>query len=324
MWTWTRTAIGAAGFLLALVGGAWAQAAYPSRPITIVLPFSAGGSADAAMRLYGELFSRNTGAHIVIENRGGGGGAIAAMSVKKAQPDGYTLRLADIGTDAILPLLQKQDYDPIKDFSPITLLLSWPQFLVVPATSPAHSVADVVALARSKPGGLSHGSQGAGSGGHLLGAMFQTATGATLVHVPYKGGGPLSIDLIGGRVDLAFTSYREMKPALADGRVRVIAVASPNRVSLLPDVPTMAEAGYPSVVLSPWFGLVAPTGTPEPIIRKLHDQFAKAATDPQIRKRLGEEAIEVHIGTPAEFRSLIVSETQRLSKVVNTLGIDAR
>jgi tripartite-type tricarboxylate transporter receptor subunit TctC len=321
---WTRTATGVVGALLALVGSAWAQAPYPSRPITIVLPFSAGGSADAAMRLYGELFTRNTGTHVVIENRGGGGGAIAAMTVKKAQPDGYTLRLADIGADAILPLMQKQDYDPIKDFSPIAVLLSWPQFLIVPASSPAHTVADVVALARSKSSGLSHGSQGAGSGGHLLGAMFQMATGAPLVHVPYKGGGPLSIDLIGGRVDLAFTSYREAKPALADGRVRVIAVASPHRVSLLPDIPTMAEAGYPSIELSPWFGLVAPAGTPEPIIRKLHDEFAKAATDPQLRKRLGEEAIEVHSSTPAEFRSLIDSETQRLGKVVNTLGIDAK
>jgi tripartite-type tricarboxylate transporter receptor subunit TctC len=318
---WIRSTVGAAGALLALIGSARAQAPYPSAPITIVLPFSAGGSADAAMRLYADLFGRNTGGHVVIENRAGGGGAVAAMTVKKAQPDGYTLRLADIGADAILPLLQKLAYDPIKDFSPITVLLSWPQFLVVPANSPAHSVADVVALARSKPGGLTHGSQGVGSGGHLLGAMLQMATGAKLVHVPYKGGGPLSIDLIGGRIDLAFISYREAKPALADGKIRVIAVAAPHRASVLPDIPTMAEAGYPSVELSPWFGLVAPAGTPEPIIRKLHDEFAKVAADPELRKRLGEDAIDATINTPAEFRSMIVSETQRLGKVVNALGI---
>lgn len=316
----------ATGLMIAATGlafghAALAQSQYPSAPVTIVLPFSAGGSSDVAMRLYADLVSRNTGQRFLIENRSGGGGAIAAMAVKIARPDGYTLRMADIGADAILPHLQKLSYDPAKDFKPITILLSWPQFLAVPASNPANSLAELVALAKSKPGGLSHGSQGVGSGGHLLGALFQIATKAPLTHVPYKGGGPLSLDLFAGRVDIAFTSYRELRPVLGEQKVKILGIASPHRSPKLPQVPTMAELGYPSVELAPWFGLSAPAGTPDAIVAKLNGEFTKAAKDPEIIRRLGEDAIEAQSSTSAEFGALIASESKRLGEVIRTLGL---
>lgn len=309
---------------LALGDVATAQAQYPTAPVTIVLPFSAGGSSDVAMRLYADLVGRNTGQRFLIENRAGGGGAIAAMTVKNARPDGYTLRMSDIGADAILPHLQKLSYDPTKDFRPITILLSWPQFLTVPENNPANSVAELIALARSKPGGLSHGSQGVGSGGHLLGALFQIATKAPLIHVPYKGGGPLSLDLFAGRVEVAFTSYREIRPVLREHKVKILGIASPHRSPLLPQVPTMAELGYPSVELAPWFGLSAPAATPDAVVAKLHAEFAKAAKDPGVVRRLGEDAIEAQSSTPAEYGALIASESKRLGEVIKTLGLQVQ
>jgi tripartite-type tricarboxylate transporter receptor subunit TctC len=308
--------------LLVLIGAAQAQQGrFPSAPVTVVLPFAAGGSADVAMRLYGDVFSRNTGQRLIIENRAGGGGTVAAMAVKAARPDGYTLRLADVGTDAILPAMQSVPYDPFGDFRPITVLMSWPQFLVVPSSSPAGSVAGLAQFARTKPGGLNHGSQGVGSGGHLLGAMFQLASGAPLVHVPYKGGGPLALDLMTGRVDLAFTSYREARAALADGKVKVLAAAAAHRAAALPHVPTMAEAGYAGVELAPWFALVAPAGTPDGVIERLHEELTAAAKDPALIRRLGDDAIELNVGSPPELAALIASDRERLAKVIKAVGI---
>ena len=317
-WLWTAAA------MLASVSVAGAQAQYPSAPVTIVLPFSAGGSSDVAMRLYADLVGRNTGQRFLIDNRAGGGGTIAAMAVKNARPDGYTLRMSDIGADAILPHLQKLSYDPVKDFKPITVLLSWPQFLTVPENNPANSIAELIALSHSKPSGLTHGSQGVGSGGHLLGALFQIATKAPLIHVPYRGGGPLSLDLFTGRVDLAFTSYRELRPVLNEHKVKILGIASPHRSPLLPNVPTMAELGYPSVELAPWFGLSAPAATPDAVVIRLNAEFAKAARDPVIVRKLAEDAIEAQSSTPAEYGALIASESKRLGEVIGTLGLQAQ
>jgi tripartite-type tricarboxylate transporter receptor subunit TctC len=313
MWTIVRL-LCAGTFILAT---AHAQG-LPEGLITVVVPFAAGGSADAAMRLYADAFARDTGHTLVIENRPGGGGVVAAMAVKTARPDGRTLRLADIGPDAILPSMQALDYDPIKDFRQITLLFTWPQFLVVPANSPADSVTELIALGHKKPAGLSFGSQGPGSGGDLLGTMFETATGTPLVHVPYKGGGPLSLDLATGRVDLAFTSYREMRSAKGEGKIKFLAVASADRSPALPDVPSMAELGYASVELSPWFGLDAPARTPDATINVLHDALAKVATSPDVISRLKDDAIELKIGSPSEFAKFIRSETQRFRTVIKS------
>jgi tripartite-type tricarboxylate transporter receptor subunit TctC len=299
----------------------WAQNQFPAGPITIVVPFSAGGSADAVVRLFADTVERHSGKRFIVENRGGGGGVVAAMTVKAARSDGYTLRLADIGPDAVLPNMQRTDYDSLKDFRPITQLFSWPQFLIVPSSSPANSVAELVKLAASKPEGLSQGSQGVGSGGYLLGAMFRLATGAKIVDVPYKGGGPLAVDLATGRLDLVFGAYREARSAIEAGKEKVLAVASSHRSSVLPHVPTMAEAGYPGLELAPWFGLVAPAGTPDAVINYIHDVFAEAAADPALQKRLGDDAVEIKISKPKEFAAFIADERERLGKIVREAGI---
>jgi tripartite-type tricarboxylate transporter receptor subunit TctC len=303
------------------LGGTAAAQDYPNRPITIVMQFPAGGTADAAIRLFADAVGRSLGQRVVIDNRSGGGGTVAAMAVKQARPDGYTLRLIDIGADVILPALQSVPYDPSKDFAPIALLMSWGQFLTVPAASPAYTVAELVALARAES--LTYGSQGFGSGGHLLGAMFQMATGTRLVHVPYKGGGPLQIDLIAGRIGMGFTSYREMRQHLEDGKVRMLALAAARRSPLAPDVPTFAELGLAGIELSPWFGLAAPAGTPTSVLQTLHDAFAQVAKDEALLARLNREGIDVHVSTPAELGALIAADSQRLHHVIKSQGIKA-
>ena len=281
-----------------------------------MLPFSAGGSADTAMRMFGEVIKGQTGLDMIIVNKPGGGGAIAAATVKSARPDGSTIRLADIGTDAILPALQHVAYDPSKDFEPIAQLMSWDQFIAVPAASPAHSVKELIAYAKSKPGGLNFGSQGVGSGGHILGAMFQGATGIPFTHIPYKGGHPLAADLLADRVDFAFVSYREMQGPLAANKVRILAAATTDRSKLLPDVPTLGELGIKNVVLAPWFGLTAPAGTPKARVEAIHDAFANAAKDAKLQEKLRKLAIDVNVTSPEAFSAYIKSEGAKYAKVI--------
>ena len=216
-----------------------------SRPITIVIPFTPGASADTIQRIVAKKVTENTGQILVVESRPGGGGAIGAAAVKQAPPDGHMLFQANAGTHAAnVSLYPTLSYDPIKDFRPITLMWSFPQLLTVPLDSPAKSVAELVALAKSKPGGLSFASQGTGSGGHLLGEMLKARTGANMVHIPYRGAGPAALDLATGRVDFFFVSYSSVLSFLQAGKVRVLAVTSPKRLPALPDTPTMREVGF--------------------------------------------------------------------------------
>jgi tripartite-type tricarboxylate transporter receptor subunit TctC len=309
--------------LLAILGcvSAPAQEAYPSRPITVVVPFPPGGSADPLMRVIGQKLSESIKQSIVIDNKGGGGGNIAAKVVKQAAPDGYTLFLANMSTHAInVSLYADLGFDPIKDFQPITLLMSFPSILVVPAASPAKTVADLAALAKTKPGGLSYASQGVGSGGHLLGEMFRTKIGVPMVHVPYRGAAPAVQDLIGGRVDFLFASYISAGPSVEAGTLRVLGLTSPKRSPVLPNVPTMAEAGFPGVELDLWYGIMAPAGTPAPIVKVLHDEFIKAAQSAEVQKMVLPQAAEVITSTPEEFTALIRADIVRFGKVVRDAG----
>jgi tripartite-type tricarboxylate transporter receptor subunit TctC len=295
-----------------------------SRPITIVIPFTPGASADTLQRLVAKKVSDNTGQVIVIDSRGGGGGVIGAMVVKQAAPDGHTLFQANAGTHAAnVSLYDSLPYDPVKDFEPVTLQWSFPNILVVPVDSPAKSVADLVVLAKSKPGGLSFASQGSGSGGHLLGEMLKARTGTTMVHVPYRGAGPAVFDTVAGRVDFFFVSYASALSFVQSGKLRVLAVTTPKRIPALPDVPTMAEAGYAGLEVGVWFGLVAPAGTPAPIVGKLHDAFAAAVHDPEVLQQFAAQGVEAATSTPAEFRGFIASETERLGKIVRAIGVKA-
>ena len=258
---------------------------------------------------------------LVVESRPGGGGAIAAAAVKQAQPDGHTLFQANSATHAAnAALYSTLPYDPIKDFKPITLMWSFPQLLAVPLDSPAKSVTDLVALAKSKPGGLSFASQGSGASGHLLGEMLKVRTGANMVHVPYRGAGPAALDLAAGRVDFFFVSYSSLLPFLQAGKVRVLAVTSPEPLPTLPGAPTMREAGFDGIALDAWFGLVAPAGTPDAVIVKLNSAFVTAIKHSEITRQIADQGAEPRASTPDEFAAFIASETERIGRIVRAVG----
>jgi tripartite-type tricarboxylate transporter receptor subunit TctC len=293
-----------------------------SRPITVVIPFTPGASADTLQRIVNKKVTENTGQILVVESRGGGGGAIGASVVKQAPPDGHTLFQANAGTHAAnQSLYATLPYDPIKDFRPITLLWSFPQLLAVASDSPAKTVDELVALAKSKPGGLSFASQGTGSGGHLLGEMLKARTGANMVHIPYRGAGPAALDLATGRVDFFFVSYSSALSFLQAGKIRALAVTSPKRLPALPEAPTMREVGYAGIELDAWFGLVAPAGTPDPVIGKLNAAFVQAVRDPEVTRQIIDQGAEPAGDTPDAFAAFIVSETERFGKIVKAAGI---
>lgn len=294
---------------------------FPARPITVVVGLPAGGGVDVSMRRYAEVVGRSLGQRIVIENRPGGGGVVAAMAVKQARPDGYTLLLANSGTHATLQWLQELAYDPVKDFSPVSALFYFPSFMTVPARIPAKTVGEFVALARAAPGGLTYGSQGVGSNGYLLGAMLKIASGAPLVHVPYPGGSPMNMDTVLGRLDSSFSTFNFMNEYRKAGKVKFLAVALSERSPRVPEVPTMAEAGFPGIDFTTWFGLVAPAGTPADVVRKLNEEFVKAAHDPELVGRLDQQGIEPKAGSPDDFAALMRTDTERIGKVIKSIGI---
>jgi tripartite-type tricarboxylate transporter receptor subunit TctC len=319
----TRLAIAlllAAAFLLS---PAQAQD-FPTRPITVVIPFPPGGSADPLMRVIGQSVSEAIKQPIVIDNKPGGAGNLAAKIVKQSAPDGYTLFMANVSTHAInASLFTDLGFDPIKDFQPITLLMTFPSILVVPADSPAKTVKELAELARTKPGGLSYASQGAGSGGHILGEMFRGRVGAPMVHVPYRGAAPAVQDLVGGRVDFLFASYLSAGPSVEAGKLRILGLTAEKRSKALPNVPTMAEAGFPGIEMDVWYGIVAPAGTPAPVVAFLHDAFVKAVGGPEVARLLAPQAAEAVTSTPEAFSRLIAADIERLGKVVRDAGIKA-
>jgi tripartite-type tricarboxylate transporter receptor subunit TctC len=298
---------------------------YPSRPITIVVPFPPGGSSDIVMRLVSHKVSESTGQTIIIENRPGAAGNIAAMAIKNAPPDGYLLMMGHTGTHAInASLYTDLKFDPVKDFQPITALISFNNILVVPATSPAKSVADLVALAKTRPEGLSYGSQGIGTGGHLLGVLLAKHAGIKLVHVPYRGIAPAVTDTVAGRMDMLFASYVSIRPHVEAGRLRMLAIASTQRHPNIPEVPTMTEAGYPDVQMQQWFGLFAPAGTPEPIVKKLNAEFVKALQSDEVRDQMQAQVVFVIPGTPEDLGNIVKRDIVRLGEVVRASGAKAQ
>jgi tripartite-type tricarboxylate transporter receptor subunit TctC len=322
-----KSSVAMAFALLALAAAAPAQAQsdFPSRPITIVVPFPPGGSSDTVTRLVAQKLADNLKVGVVIDNRGGGGGVPAAVAIKQAAPDGYTLFLSNNGLFAIMPALTPAiGFDPVKDFQSITPLFSFPSVLVVPDASPAKSVKDLVALAKSKPGGLNFGSQGVGSGGHILGEMLRLNSGAPFTHVPYRGAGPAVTDLSAGAIDLLFSSYVSAIGQVQGGKLRVLGWTATKRSPALPDVPTMAEAGFPGTELEIWQGIVAPLGTPAPIVRKLNEEFIKAATSPDVVSKVAAQAVEITTSSPDDFTKLVAADVARLGKVVRDAGIKAQ
>jgi tripartite-type tricarboxylate transporter receptor subunit TctC len=318
-----RTIATVLGLMLALALPAFADD-YPSRPITILVPFPPGGSSDIVMRLVAHKVSESTGQTIIIENRPGAAGNVAAMAIKNAPPDGYLLMMGHTGTHAInVSLYPDLKFDPVKDFQPITALISFNNILVVPEASPAKSVADLVALAKTKPEGLSYGSQGIGTGGHLLGVLFAKHAGIKLIHVPYRGIAPAVTDTVAGRMDMLFASYVSMGAHVEGGRLRMLAIASTQRHPKIPNVPTMAEAGYPDVQMQQWFGLFAPAGTPMPIVQKLNAEFVKALNSDGVKSQMLSQVVFVIPGTPEDLGNMVKRDIARLREVVKASGAKA-
>jgi tripartite-type tricarboxylate transporter receptor subunit TctC len=320
-----RPAIAATiGLVLAAVAMPARADDYPSRPITLIVPFPPGGSSDIVMRLVASKVAESIKQPIVIENRSGAAGNVAAMAIKNAAPDGYLLMMGHTGTHAMNSALYKDlKFDPVKDFQPITALISFNNILVVPAASPAKSVAELVALAKTRPEGLSYGSQGVGTGGHLLGELFAKHAGIKLVHVPYRGIAPAVTDTVAGRMDLLFASYVSIGPHAETGALRMLAIASTERHSRIPDVPTMPEAGFPDVQMQQWFGLFGPAGLPAPIVAKLNAEFVKALRSDEVKDKMLPQVVFVIPGTPEELGAIVARDLVRLGQVVRESGAKA-
>jgi tripartite-type tricarboxylate transporter receptor subunit TctC len=311
--------------LSAIVPATAAQAdEYPSRTITLIVPFPPGGSSDIVMRLLAQKVAESLKQTIVIDNRPGGAGNVAAMAIKNAPPDGYLLMMGHTGTHAINSSLYADlRFDPVKDFQPITALISFNNILTVPEASPAKSAAELVALAKSKPEGLSYGSQGVGTGGHLLGELFAKHTGAKLVHVPYRGIAPAVTDTVAGRMDMLFASYVSTGPHVESGKLRMLAIAGTQRHPRIPDIPTMPEAGFPEVQMEQWFGLFAPAGTPAAVVHKLNDEFVKALQSDDVKNKLLPQVVSIIPGKPEDLAAIVTRDIVRLGKVVKESGAQA-
>ncbi|XXB94917.1 tripartite tricarboxylate transporter substrate binding protein [Achromobacter piechaudii] len=294
-----------------------AQAAWPERPIRLLVPYGPGGSSDVVARAVAVEMSRDLRQQVVVENKGGGQGTIATSEVARANPDGYTLILGHVGTLAVNPsMMPKLNYDARRDFAPIVLLAKLPMVFAVGGKVPARTLPEFVGLAKSKPGQLNYGSAGNGSAGHLAFEMLKTAASIDVVHVPYKGTGAQVNDLLAGNIDAAAAGTPGLLPHAQAGSIRIIAVGSAQRLSVLPDVPTVAEQGFPGFESSQWFGLLAPAGTPAPVVERLHQAAVKALQTDAVRSRLAHDASEPSGAGPAEFAAFIDAEEKRWGKVV--------
>src|SRR3954463_9177454 len=277
--------------------------AYPNRPIKIIVPFPAGGPTDGMARIISDRLGTVLGQSIVIENRGGGaGGSVGAKVVASADPDGYTILMTPGGSLVTGPAVHKNiGYDPFKVFTPVGKLIETPQYICVHPDLPVKSLAEVASYAKANPGKISWGSQGFGTGTHLLSELFKLETGTNIVHVPYRGTAPLLAAILAGEIQIATDPSTTVLPHIQSGKVRPIAVTMTERTSKLPNVPTTAEAGYPKLLAPFWLGVVAPTGTPPDIVDKLNSAFRETLNDPATRARLDMLGAEIKIGTPQEF-----------------------
>jgi tripartite-type tricarboxylate transporter receptor subunit TctC len=294
---------------------------YPSRPVRVVVPFAPGGPNDIIVRLVAPELAESLGQAFVVENRPGAGGNIGTDYVAKSAPDGYTLLSVGPGSLIINPLMGKVPYDTGRDFAPITLVARAPNALVVHPSLPAHSVADLIALARARPGEINYGSGGSGSTPHLAAALFAAMAGVTLTHVPYKGTAPATADLVGGQVQIAFLGIPAVLPHARSGKLRVLAVTGLQRSPELPDVPTVDESGVPGYQVSPWYGLLAPAGTPRDVVARLSLETAKIVRDAEMRGKLAAQGAEAAGSTPGEYAAVIRADTATWSRVIAQAGL---
>jgi tripartite-type tricarboxylate transporter receptor subunit TctC len=316
-----KTAVCAAFAFAAMLAGAQAQN-YPERPITLVVPFAPGGSTTIVARTIADKLGEQLGQQVVVDNRAGAGGTIGTKSVAKATPDGYTILLGYTGTLAVGPTFYPNArYDPRKDFAPIGCIGTAPNTVTVHPSFPAKTIAELIAYAKDNPGKVNFGSAGIGTLSHIAGEHLATMAGVKLTHVPYKGTGPAMTDLLGGHIPMAFAPIPAVHGAAEGGQLRVIAVTAPKRSSLLPNVPTVAESGLPGYEAVLRYGLVAPAGTPRPVIERLNKALNTALASEEVKKRLALDGAEPQPGTPESYAADIDREETQWAKVVKAIGI---
>ena len=299
-----------------IAGEALAQAGWPSRPVRLLVPAQPGGSTDTLARIAGQKLGDALGQAFVIDNRSGAGGTVAAETLMRAAPDGYTLGVAYTAL-TVNAVLQKVPYDTLRDFTPISLISTSPLVLVVGASSQVRTVKDLVQLAKAKP--LSYGSAGIGSGGHVCGELLNLMAGIKAVHVPYKGAGPASADVAAGQIEFQFGAQITTQGLVKAGRLRMVAVTSAKRASTLPEVPTMAESGLPGFEFNNWFGVLGPAGMPAPLVARLNAELVKMMALPDVRERITFDGGEPAAGPPAEFRALLASDLAKWAKIAREL-----
>jgi tripartite-type tricarboxylate transporter receptor subunit TctC len=314
----------AAAVLLGLAGAWQARAQdYPNRPITLVIPFAPGGSTSIVGRVIADKMSQLLGQGIVVDNRPGAGGTVGTKAVAKSAPDGYTILLGYTGTLAIGPSLYKDaGYDPRKSFAPIGLIGNAPSVLAVHPSFPANSVAELIAYARANPGKVNFGSAGVGSVNHITGEYFARSAGITLVHIPYKGTGPALTDLLGGHIPMALAPIPAVHANVTAGLLRALAVTGKTRSGLLPDVPTISEAGLTGFEASLYYGLVAPAGTPQAAIDRLSKALQAALVSDEVKKQLALDGTEITFGTPEEYAAFIDRDEKKWAELVKASGVE--
>ncbi len=313
---------GMAVLALTLAAALPALAEFPDRPIRIIVPYPPGGTSDLLARAVAPRLGERLKQTVVIENRAGAGGVIGSQVVAKSPADGYTLLLGTIATHGILPVLQKPaPYDAVKDFAPVTLVASTPNVLIANPSAPVRNLAELLALARAKPGSVNFGSTSLGGSPHMSGELLKTMAQVDIVHVPYKGGGPMLIDLMGGQIPVGFDNLPSSMNHIRSGKIRALAVTTAKRWPGAPEIPTMAEAGVPGYEASAWFGLLAPASTPKPIVELLQRHVAAILRQPEVEKTLLEQCAEPVGNTPDEFARLIAAELQKWDKVVAATGV---
>jgi tripartite-type tricarboxylate transporter receptor subunit TctC len=322
-----RNAVRTLALAGALLAGtcALAQGAWPTRPVTIVVPFVPGGGTDIGARIVAQKLSQMWGQSVVIDNRGGAGGNVGLDLVARAKPDGYTLLTGNVGTQAINPTLYKKlSYNPDTAFVPIGEFAELPFVLVVTNSLPANNVRELVALAKAQPDKYAYASSGNGGSPHLSAETFKLATGTKILHVPYKGGGAATTDLIAGNVHMLFASVLELSGHIKAGKVRALAITSKQRVAALPEVPTLQEAGVTGAESGSWLGLLAPAGTPQPIVDKVSQDLQKVLAMPDVQQQLLAQGAVAHGGSPADFASLIAGDRRKYARIItdNNLTVD--
>ena len=314
-----------AALALAVAGSAMAQGGYPNRPVSVVVGFAPGGGTDTVARIIAKSLSESLGQQVVVENKAGAGGNIAAEYVARATPDGHTILLGNVGSLAVAPhMIASLGYDPLRDFAPIAMAVVFANVIVVPSTVPAYTLAEFVKLAQAKPGSVTYGTSGIGGAGHLAGEMFNLRANIELVHVPYKGGGPSMQGLLGGQVASSFATPVSVVEHMKAGKLRALATTGPKRAALLPDVPTVAESGYPGFEAMNWYAFVAPAKTPKEIIERLNRDLVKALNNANVAALLHQQGLEPSPSSPAELARYIEREYETWGKVVQRAGIKAQ